>query len=159
LGDGRVALILDPNRLLEMSSLGSSPSLAAQPGEHAGPKKVLVVDDQFSVREMQRSILEAAGYRVEVARHGGEALQRLAADPHVDMVLTDVQMPEMDGFELLKAIREDPVHASLPVVIVTSKGGEEERRRGAEEGADAYIVKQEFNQQALLETIGRLVGR
>ncbi|HXS34341.1 MAG TPA: response regulator [Solirubrobacterales bacterium] len=156
LGDGRVALILDPNRLLEMPPLGSS--LLATSEKKRGPKKVLVVDDQFSVRELQRSILEAAGYRVEAARHGREAMLRLAADPSVDIVLTDVQMPEMDGLELLKAIREDPVHASLPVVIVTSKQGEEDKRRGAEGGADAYIVKKDFNQQALLETIARLVG-
>jgi two-component system chemotaxis sensor kinase CheA len=156
LGDGRVTLILDPNRLLDMPPLGSS-LLAASPQKRA-PQKVLVVDDQFSVRELQRSILEAAGYRVETARHGGEALRHLATDPDVDVVLTDVQMPEMDGFELVKAIREDAAHASLPVVIVTSKGGEEDRRRGAQEGADAYIVKAEFDQQTLLETIARLVG-
>jgi two-component system chemotaxis sensor kinase CheA len=64
----------------------------------------------------------------------------------------------MDGFELLQAIRRQPEHSSLPVAIVTSRSGEEDRRRGVEEGADAYIVKQEFDQKALLETIGRLVG-
>ena len=74
-------------------------------------------------------------------------------------MLTDVSMPEMDGFDLLDAIRHSTDHASLPVVIVTSLKGEDERRRGAELGADAYIVKDEFDQQSLLETIGRLVGR
>jgi two-component system chemotaxis sensor kinase CheA len=77
----------------------------------------------------------------------------------VDLVLTDIQMPEMVGFVLLIAIRQHPEHSSLPVVIVTAQGGEEDRRRGVEQGADAYIVKEEFDQQALLETIGRLVGR
>lgn len=158
LEDGRVALILDPNRLLEMPSRGAASVTAAQPERRAAPK-VLVVDDQFSVRQLQRSILEAAGYRVETARHGREALQRIAADPDLEMVLTDIQMPEMDGFELLDAIRRDPEHEALPVAIVTSKGSEADRQRGAEAGADAYIVKEEFNQQALLETIGRLVGR
>jgi two-component system chemotaxis sensor kinase CheA len=157
LEDGRVALILDPNRLLEMPSAGA-PVTASQPEKRTAPK-VLVVDDQFSVRQLQRSILEAAGYRVETARHGREALQRIAADPDLQMVLTDIQMPEMDGFELLDAIRQDREHEALPVAIVTSKGSEADRQRGAEAGADAYIVKEEFNQQALLETIGRLVGR
>jgi two-component system chemotaxis sensor kinase CheA len=158
LEDGRVALILDPNRLLEARS-PVSPSLAgAQAPEPAAPR-VLVVDDQFSVRQLQRSILEAAGYRVETARHGREALQKLAGNEDVDMVLTDLQMPEMDGLELLEAIREDETHGSLPVAIVTSKGSAEDRQRGAQKGADAYIVKAEFDQQALLETIGRLVGR
>lgn len=81
----------------------------------------------------------------------------IARDSGIDMVLTDVQMPNMDGFELLREIRRD--HSSLPVAIVTSKDAEEDRRRGVAEGADAYIVKQEFDQQALLETIDRLVGR
>jgi two-component system chemotaxis sensor kinase CheA len=159
LEDGRVALILDPNRLLEQSSAGSAPPATPRTGKEAAPPRILVVDDQFSVRRLQSSILEAAGYDVETARHGGEALRKIAARPDFDMVLTDLQMPEMDGFELLRAIREDEEHGSLPVAIVTSKGSEEDRRRGAEEGADAYIVKKEFNQQALLETIERLIGR
>jgi two-component system chemotaxis sensor kinase CheA len=158
LEDGRVALILDPNRLLEGPSSGSAPAATPSPAESAAPR-VLVVDDQFSVRQLQRSILEAAGYRVETARHGREALELLAADSDVAMVVTDLQMPEMDGFELLRTIRQDEAHGSLPVAIVSSKGSEEDRRRGAEEGADAYIVKKEFNQQALLETVSRLVGR
>jgi two-component system chemotaxis sensor kinase CheA len=158
LEDGRVALILDPNRLLEAPSSSQAPVARQSPAKAAAPR-VLVVDDQFSVRQLQRSILEAAGYRVETARHGREALEKLAADSDVDMVLTDLQMPEMDGFELLRAIRQDEAHGALPVAIVTSKGSEEYRQRGADEGADAYIVKEEFNQQALLETIARLVGR
>jgi two-component system chemotaxis sensor kinase CheA len=161
LEDGRVALILDPNRLLEVAPQGAAPAAAAQREQHAQrvPPKVLVVDDQFSVRQLQRSILEAAGYRVETARHGREALQKIALDRDLEMVLTDVQMPEMDGFELLAAIRQDPEHESLPVAIVTSRASEDDKRKGVEEGADAYIVKKEFSQQALLETIGRLVGR
>lgn len=159
LGDGRVALILDPSHLLTQHASGSAPSKAvAKPVERFAPK-VLVVDDQFTVRELQRSILETAGYRVETARDGRDALERIVGHTDIDMVLTDIQMPEMDGLELLTAIREQPDHASLPVVIVTSEGGDEYRRRGAENGADAYIVKDEFDQQALLETIGRLVGR
>lgn len=157
--DGRVALIVDPNRLLEdRSTRALAPAPIESPRRQVAAK-VLVVDDQFSVQQLQRSILEAAGYRVEVARHGGEALRKVLADADLDLVLTDIQMPEMDGFELLRAIRESETRASLPVAVVTSRGSEEDRRRGAEEGADAYIVKEEFNQQALLETIERLVGR
>ena len=152
---GGVALIVDPNHLLEARAPRAPVPVAAT--RRRAPT-VLVVDDQFSVRRLQRGILEAAGYRVEVAGDGREALQMVLADPEIDLVLTDVQMPEMDGFELLKAIREDKSRGSLPVVIVSSKGSEEHRQRGAEEGADAYIVKQEFNQQSLLETIGRLIG-
>jgi two-component system chemotaxis sensor kinase CheA len=157
LEDGRVALILDPNRLLEAPPPASAPPLSAPAGEHPAPR-VLVVDDQFSVRRLQRSILEAAGYRVETARNGLDALQVLAGSTDVDMVLTDLQMPEMDGLELLDAVRQDEALSSLPVAIITSKGSSKDKQLGAEKGADAYIVKNEFNQQALLETIGRLVG-
>ncbi|HKZ15614.1 MAG TPA: response regulator [Solirubrobacterales bacterium] len=158
LEDGRVALILDPNRLLELPSRGAAP-VAVETAATGATPLVLVVDDQFSVRQLQRSILEAAGYQVETAKHGREALERLGAGPEVDMILTDLQMPEMDGIELLRAVRADRQHESLPVAIVTSNGSEEDRRRGVEEGADAYIVKSEFDQRALLETIERLVGR
>ena len=158
LGDGRVALILDPSYLLKLPSrTGRAVARPTEALEEAAPL-VLVVDDQFTVRELQRSILETAGYRVDTARDGAEALERLSGNATVDMVLTDIQMPQMDGFELLKAIRQSPDRSSLPVVIVTSQGGDDDRRRGIEEGADAYIVKEEFDQQALLETIGRLVG-
>jgi two-component system, chemotaxis family, sensor kinase CheA len=83
----------------------------------------------------------------------------LTSSADVDMVLTDLQMPDMDGLELLEAIRRDEGLRTLPVAIVTSKGSAEDKRLGAEKGADAYIVKNEFDQQALLETIDRLVGR
>jgi two-component system chemotaxis sensor kinase CheA len=102
--------------------------------------------------------LRASGYRVEVACDGREALDALNTKEPFDLVVTDLQMPEMDGLALLAAIRADPEHSSLPVVIVTSRGSEEDRKRGAQAGADAYIVKDEFDQQALLETVERLVG-
>jgi two-component system chemotaxis sensor kinase CheA len=120
---------------------------------------VLVVDDQFTVRELQRSILEAAGYEVATARDGREALAAVSRDASIELVVTDIEMPELDGYALLQSIRARDHNASLPVVIVTSQGSDEDRRRGAALGADAYIVKEEFNQQALLETVRRLVGR
>ncbi len=157
LGDGRIALVLDPNHLLKAPVEAMALEQPDQSSEQSAAL-VLVVDDQFSARELQRSILEVAGYRVEVARDGREALRRIGETPSPDLVLTDVQMPEMDGFELLEAIRADEEHASLPVVIVTTLGDEASRKRGAEAGADAYVVKNEFNQEALLETIERLAG-
>jgi two-component system, chemotaxis family, sensor kinase CheA len=155
--DGGLALILDPAFVTRPSSHAASvkPTNGA---ERVAPT-VLVVDDQFTVRELQRSILEAAGYRVETARDGRDALHKVAGESGIGLVLTDVDMPEMNGIELLRTIREDPEHLSLPVVVVTGRGGEEDRQRGVEAGADAYIVKEEFDQRALLETVGRLLGR
>jgi two-component system chemotaxis sensor kinase CheA len=160
LEDGAIALVLDPAHLIRQAPRVPA---AVQGGAGAPPRdmqapKVLVVDDQFTVRELQRSILRASGYRVEVACDGREALDTLGAAGDFDLVVTDLLMPEMDGLELLGAIRADPERSSLPVVVVTSRGSEEDRKRGAEAGADAYIVKDEFDQQALLETVQRLVG-
>jgi two-component system chemotaxis sensor kinase CheA len=155
LGDGGIALILDPAFLTQAPRSRAPARLRAEPV----PSKVLVVDDQFTVRELQRSILEAAGYRVETARDGSEALSRIGAEPDVGLVVTDIEMPEMDGIELLRSIRSEPKNAALPIVMVTARGSEEDRRRGVEEGADAYLIKSEFNQQALLDTVERLLAR
>jgi two-component system, chemotaxis family, sensor kinase CheA len=160
LGDGGIMLIVDPAYLVRNAV--RAPIAVRRNGTAAVPQvapRVLVVDDQFIVRELERSILDSAGYRVRTACHGREALEAIAGDGNFDLVVTDLQMPELDGLGLLSAIRSDPEHAMLPVVIVTSQGSEEDRRRGAEAGADAYIVKNEFDQQALLETVNRLIGR
>jgi two-component system chemotaxis sensor kinase CheA len=158
LGDGRIALVLDSNQLLKAPAEAMTLEQADETEERR-QARVLVVDDQLAARELQRGILESAGYRVEVARDGREALRLVKELGDVEVVLTDVQMPVMDGFELLEAIRADEERGSLPVVIVTTLGDEASRRRGVEAGADAYIVKDEFNQRTMLETIERLAGR
>jgi len=161
LGDGRIALLLDPVTIVQ----GTGRQRPAAPGQstavaasEAGRHGVLVVEDSRAVREMQRNILETAGYRVQTACDGREALERLGSDGTIELVVTDVEMPNIDGLELTMAIRADPTHASLPVVVVTTRGDAEDRRRGIEAGADAYMVKDEFDQQVLLETVERLVG-
>jgi two-component system chemotaxis sensor kinase CheA len=160
LGDGGVMLILDPAYLVRNALRANSAVLpaGAAPATQSAPR-VLVVDDQFIVRELERSILDTAGYRVRTACDGREALKAIAGEEAFDLVVTDLHMPELDGLGLLAAIRADPEHTMLPVVIVTSQSSEDDRRRGAEAGADAYIVKDEFDQQALLETVNRLIGR
>jgi len=162
LGDGRIALLLDPSSLVREPGRAARrrPEVAPSPiGGNIQAPKVLVVEDSFTVRELQRSILEAAGYRVETARDGRDALDRLNRDPGIDIVVTDIEMPEMDGIALTEAIRADPQRSSLPVVIVTTRGSEEDRKRGLEAGADAYMAKRSFDQRALLETVEQLVGR
>jgi two-component system, chemotaxis family, sensor kinase CheA len=156
LGDGRIALLVEPAALTR----GRTDSIerpAADPS--AEVPKILVVEDSFTVRELQRSILEAAGYQVATARDGSEALRIVGRDPRIALVITDLEMPELDGLELTRAIRADPARSSLPVVIVTSHGSEEDQRKGIAAGADAYMAKRNFDQQALLGTVERLVGR
>ena len=131
-----------------------APAPAISPA--AGVASVLVVDDQFTVRELQRSILEAAGYAVTTAADGREALDLLGERDDIDLVVTDLEMPRLGGLEMLETLRADDTLRELPVVVVTSRGSEDDRRRGSEAGADAYVVKDEFNQEALLETVSRL---
>ena len=174
LGDGRIALLVDP-AMLARGTRGAGPGRAergaaalnapaapdgaAPPDGPAAKPRVLVVEDSFTVRELQRSILEAAGYSVVTARDGRDALTVLDRDTGISLVLTDLEMPELDGLGLTRAIRADAARSSLPVVIITSRGAEEDRLRGVEAGADAYMAKRSFDQQALLTTVERLVGR
>jgi two-component system chemotaxis sensor kinase CheA len=158
LGDGRVALIVDPAYVVARAAFEPTASTSA-PSEPEHVSSVLVVDDQFTVRELQRSILEAAGYRVLTAVDGADALRQLTSNGGVDLVVTDLEMPELDGLELLRRMRQEPALATLPVVVVTSRSSEEDRRRGLEAGADAYVTKARFDQRALLDTVERLVGR
>lgn len=157
LGDARVALIVDPNHLLRAS--GAVSASGERTADHAEPPRILVVDDQLAVRSLQRNILESAGFRVEAAENGRTALEVLRRDADIDLVLTDVQMPELDGFDLLRSIRADEHLSALPAIVVTSVGSPEDRQRGMEAGADAYLIKDAFDQRTLLDTVERLIGR
>ena len=159
LGDGRLALILDP-AAVERVPPQRAESAAAAPASGAAPTPVvLVVEDSLTTRALQRSILEAAGYRVETAEDGAEAWERVRRDSAIGLVVTDLDMPRMDGIALVEAIRADPERAALPVIVVTARTAEDERRRGLEAGADAYLEKGRFDQRALLDAVERLLGR
>ena len=166
--DGSILLVLDVSGLVDrarwMRSVARSaadprtgPAAPAALPAPAGPPSVLVVDDTTVVRELERSILEEAGYRVRTAGDGREALAALAGELP-DLVVTDVDMPNLDGLELTRAIRADRALAGLPVVVVTSKAAEADRLRAMEAGADAYLRKGDLDQRALLEVVGRLLG-
>ncbi|MDQ6674213.1 MAG: response regulator, partial [Chloroflexota bacterium] len=133
-------------------SSGSPPAVAL---EHR-VRRLLAVDDSLTTRTLMRSILEAAGYDVVVAADGLEALSLLQSDSF-DLVVADVEMPRMNGFELTEAIRRDARLGQIPVVLVTSLAGNDHRERGVAAGADAYIVKSVFEQGLLLDTVGRLL--
>ncbi|HEY0832127.1 MAG TPA: hybrid sensor histidine kinase/response regulator [Candidatus Dormibacteraeota bacterium] len=158
--NGSILLVLDVSTLIERSI---STVVAASSGAEkvAGPPpqlKVMVVDDTLMVRELQRSILERGGYAVRTAPDGATALALLNEMP-ADLVVTDVEMPNLDGLQLIAAMRSHPRMANVPVLIVSSHGTEEDRQRGMDAGADAYIVKTAFDEAGLLTAVSRLLGR
>jgi chemotaxis protein histidine kinase CheA len=134
---------------------GSEPEPAPAIGRKA---RILVVEDSVGVRELERVILESAGYDVVTAVDGLDGIARLRAEP-ADLVLSDVEMPGMDGFTLTRTIRRTRGWEQVPVVIMTSRGDESDRRAGLEAGASAYLLKSDFDQTELVDTVRRLVGR
>lgn len=159
--DASILLVLDTRGLVDRVRLGERPSLRTGAADPAPPQRrgnLLVVDDAMTVRELQRSILQRAGFTVRTASDGIEALAALAESP-ADLVLTDVEMPNMGGFALTEAIRANDSFANMAVLILTSLGGEEDRQRGLEAGADGYIVKANFDEAALLQAVDRLLGQ
>jgi two-component system chemotaxis sensor kinase CheA len=160
LGTGRVALVLDPATILA-AGLGVGPGrgvtlAAAKPGAPA-KKRILVVDDSITTRTLEQSILEATGYDVLTAVDGTDAWKVLQ-EKSIDLVVADIEMPRMDGFQLCEAIRGSKRSAQLPVVLVTALETPEHRARGLEAGADAYLGKSSFDQQNLLDSIRQLLG-
>ncbi|MDH4229420.1 MAG: response regulator [Nitrospirota bacterium] len=126
-------------------------------GEGAVAGTVLVVDDSLSARMMEKRVLETAGYRVVLAEDGREALQRLATSP-VDLVVTDVEMPHLDGFGLVRRLREQDSTRHLPVIILSSLQSGREHKEGLSVGANAFVVKAGFKGERLVETVRRLLS-
>ncbi|MHB8092249.1 MAG: hybrid sensor histidine kinase/response regulator [Syntrophales bacterium] len=143
------------------------PGLIMEAGEtkraHSPAKKeadairILVVDDSANTREIEKSILEAYGYAVDLAEDGMEAIEK-ALEQRYDLVVTDVEMPRLDGFSLTERLRKDESYKNTPVIIVTSREKDEDKKRGIMVGANAYIVKGAFDQTNLLETVQNLIG-
>lgn len=160
MGDGRVVLMLNPIDLLKSASgrdAARFQSLIPRIEQRSNPK-LLLVDDSFTTRALERSVLEVAGFDVVAVADGIEALSALEFEPF-DIVVTDVSMPEMSGLELCNHIRGNERLRRLPVVLVTSLSSEEDRRAGLAVGADAYIVKSEFDHEDFVRTVNELVGR
>ncbi|HTX03304.1 MAG TPA: response regulator [Candidatus Acidoferrales bacterium] len=156
LGDGSVAPILRGGYIVQQSHDRARPSASADEDGQASRKRVLLVEDSITTRTLERSILEAAGYDVATAGDGEEAWS-LLQDVPVDLVVTDVDMPRLDGFGLTQRIRGSQHLADLPVVLVTARGTDEDKRRGVDAGADAYVTKGNFDQGALLQTLAELL--
>lgn len=151
--------VLDPAAVsLALRHRPSTAVPVAEPAAQTAPATILIVDDSVTTRTLERSILEGRGYRVLVAVDGQEALERLRANhAEIALVVADVEMPRLDGFGLLSAVRNDPMLANIPVVMMTSRDNPDDVRRGLDLGANAYVTKQTFEAGALLDTIARFV--
>ena len=164
--DGSILFVLDVPALIQLARASLPASGAPVPGVTTGLRpsvaapraSLLVVDDALTLRELQRAILERAGYEVRTANDGLEAIA-LLNQQRSDLVLTDIEMPNLDGFGLTARIRGEPGLANIPVLMITSRSSEEDRRRGLEAGADGYIVKSEFDEGRLLSAVSRLLGK
>jgi two-component system sensor histidine kinase and response regulator WspE len=161
--DGSPALILDVEDVIrsieKLASTGSLSGVARDASDSAGGrrKRVLVVEDSFTVRELERKLLVNSGFEVEVAVDGMDGWNA-ARTSHFDLVITDVDMPRMDGIELVTLIKKDPHVKSLPVMIVSYKDRPEDRRRGLDAGADYYLAKGSFHDETLLHAVVDLIG-
>ncbi|HVY13849.1 MAG TPA: hybrid sensor histidine kinase/response regulator [Rhodopila sp.] len=161
--DGSPVLIVDiadivqsVERLVAKGTLAAAPPRPSAIADNAH-KRVLVVDDSLTVRELERKLLDQAGYQVETAVDGMEGWNVLRSG-RFDMVITDVDMPRLGGIELVRMIKQDPHLQSLPVMIVSYKDDETDRRRGLEAGADYYLPKASFHDETLLRAVVDLIG-
>jgi len=160
LGDGSPALILNVPDIFASSEGADSAGLRKVFEEQTQASQrghILVVDDSITTRTMERSILVANGYRVILAVSGEDALEKVSGD-RFDLVISDIEMPGINGFELTKRLRSLESYRDVPVIIVSSLSRDEDKRKAIEAGAQAYIVKGSFDQGALLDTVEALIG-
>jgi chemotaxis protein histidine kinase CheA len=162
LEDGTLAMVLKPTELmlLARTQQAKARAAAAQPVAASGAgRTALVVDDSPVVRGIIAEALRAYGLNVLVASDGEEALGVLASQPGVDIVLTDMDMPRLDGLGLVRAIRNRQQRGDIPVVAISTRGSEGEKRSALEAGVQAYIDKSDFNQTLLWQTVSPFVVR
>ena len=163
LDDGSVVLIVDVEDMLrsvdKLLNTGRLERIArrSQQAAEVPRKRVLVVDDSLTVRELQRKLLLNRGYEVAVAVDGMDGWNALRSEDF-DLLITDIDMPRMDGIELVTLLRRDTRLQSLPVMVVSYKDREEDRRRGLDAGADYYLAKASFHDDALLDAVVELIG-
>jgi len=158
LANGEILVVLDLNDIIMKTSYSHAAYKKQKKIiQKKKKKKILVVEDSVTTRELEKAILENAGFEVETAIDGVDALTKLSK-LMVDIIVSDIQMPRMDGFELCKKIKSDENLKEIPLIFVTSVIKEEEKRKGLNVGARAYITKNQFDQMNLIETIERILG-
>ena len=155
--EGTPQLVLDPAGLVAAAERSRGATFKAVAEAHAQPAPILVIDDSLTTRMLEQSILEAAGYQVELAVSAEDGLIK-AHDHRYSLFIVDVEMPGMDGFGFVAQTRADPVLRDIPAILVTSRDAVADRLRGQQVGASAFIVKGEFDQMQLLQTIRTLIG-
>jgi two-component system chemotaxis sensor kinase CheA len=156
LATGKIALLLNVTEVIKKANEATPEKNATPEPAEIKKKTILVAEDSITARILLKNILETAGYNVKTAVDGADALALVKSEVF-DVVVTDVDMPRMNGFELTSKIRADKKLAETPVVIVTAMESREHRERGIEVGANAYIVKSSFDQSNLLDVISRLI--
>ncbi|HEY8207212.1 MAG TPA: response regulator [Myxococcaceae bacterium] len=158
LADGTLAMVLSAAHLVSTARGVATYRINQAPrAPEERRHRILVVDDSPLTRELICSLLEAVGYEVVPAADGQEAFDRVGKEA-VDMVVTDLEMPRMDGLELTRRLKGHATLRSLPVVIITTRGSEADRRRGMEAGADGYVAKGDLARQDLVDVVARLLG-
>lgn len=162
LGTGEVCMILNPNDLIKSVHKVSQVAIISDNddlNEQVSTQKpvILLVEDSIAVRTQEKRILDKAGYEVVIAVDGIEGYTKLRSGRHFDAIISDIEMPNMNGLEFTTKVRQHPEYKELPIILVTSLAKEEDKRKGAQAGANAYIVKDQFNQELLIETLDRLV--
>lgn len=174
MGDGSLVLIVDVSDLVRSTNslllgsnslfnVGATPTKSdSQPSNNGSErdrnlKRILVVDDSIAVREMERKLLQNRGYRVEVAVDGMEGWNAVRAQPY-DLVISDIDMPRMNGIELIGQIKNHPRLKSIPVIVVSYRDREEDRLLGLDAGADYYLTKSSFHDDTLVEAVMDLIG-
>jgi two-component system, chemotaxis family, sensor kinase CheA len=157
LGTGEVCMVLNPLDLFKSAKKTIVSVTVQELAEKARVKqKILLIEDSLPIRTQMRRILETAGYEVTVAVDGQDGLDKLSEN-QFDAVVSDIQMPNLDGLEFTARIRQVPEYQQLPVILVTTLASEEDKKRGEKVGANAYLTKKEFEQGVFLDTLRRIV--
>ena len=155
-GRNEIVLVLQAPRLFTLARTAQEEKFRHRASVATKEFRILVVDDSVSTRHVEKNILEAQGYQVELAADGVEGFEKAMEKPY-DLILTDIEMPRMDGFTLTEALRQEKTYRHTPIIILSSRGSEEDKLRGMQVGANGYLVKGAFDPQQLTDTINKLM--
>jgi DNA-binding response OmpR family regulator len=156
--DGSVVMLLEPYGIKEMGRTAPDQTLAVSMAEEDKLRfNILLVDDSLIAREVEKNVFESLGFVVDTAIDGMDGLEKLQSK-HYDMLITDLEMPRLDGFGLVRQIRNQAEYAELPIIVISTRESAEDRMRALEAGADSYMVKQRLEAANIISTVKALVG-